>query len=424
MTQQSNSIRFLSFLGAILGATSALAGGFEKATTWSGRYTGVGSAAVGHVTGSESLYFNPAGLAGSSTNGDVSLNFSPTWGAYEGPFITGVGGAPEQLETGRILSPVFGGVVSYKVIPKLGIGAGYFVSGGAAPDYKGIDFTNLGNTAFEPNLKTKLSISEASLGAAYEIVNGLRLGVAWRYSFVNATLCQPNIPSGQSPGTQLLEICLNNLKDQNAKGMRIGLQYEAKSWGLGLNVRTPIKFTAEGRAAVSGSIGNQPEVSLLAAGDGQIASISSEFPLQIEFGGFIEASNYFNLYYSYGFSKYSNNKSLTQTIASSSSSTTLNWKDQHHVRLGAEYDTGSVPVRLGYVLITAVTNPQYATPTSSSPGLGHIMSLGTGYEFNKSFSIDLAGEISFASGAGKSPATLGNYKTSSFALHSGLNFKF
>ncbi|RYZ96382.1 MAG: hypothetical protein EOP11_23560, partial [Proteobacteria bacterium] len=71
-------------VAALVGG-NAYAGGFEKNLSWSGKYAGIGGAAVSIVEGSESLYFNPAGLASKrGANGDVSLNFSPTFVKFKG----------------------------------------------------------------------------------------------------------------------------------------------------------------------------------------------------------------------------------------------------------------------------------------------------------------------------------------------------
>lgn len=415
----------MTALGALVVTGSVFAGGFEKATTWSGRYSGVGSAAVGHVTGAESLYFNPAGLAGGTSNGDVSLNFSPTWAQYEGASATGVGGAVTQLKSDRVMSPVFGAVASYKPMPKLGVGAGLFVAGGSAADYGEVDFTNLGNTEFKPTLKTKLSLSELSVGAAYEITDGLRFGASWRYSIVKATLCQPKVPNPpNNPSLALVGACLNDLNDKNSAGFRVGMQYDASSWGAGVNVRTPIKFKAEGKAAILLSQANGEGQPSAANGDGAVASISSEFPLQIEVGGFVDAATDMRLFLAYGYTKYSGNEKLTQVVASTSSDTFLNWKDQNHFRLGAEYNGMGMPIRVGYILVTGVTNAKNAAPTFSSPGTGHVMTLGSGYKFSEALALDLAGEYSFASGKGVAPATVGDYKSNGYVLHTGVTYNF
>ena len=59
-----------------LPAAEARSAGYEKATTWSGRYVGIGGAAASIASGSEAIYFNPAGLAGTE-RAEASLNLSP-----------------------------------------------------------------------------------------------------------------------------------------------------------------------------------------------------------------------------------------------------------------------------------------------------------------------------------------------------------
>ena len=69
---------------AVLSGQSASAAGFEKSILWSGKYAGQGNAAVSSVSGAESLYFNPANLAGSKGT-DLTVNLSPTFSKFSGP---------------------------------------------------------------------------------------------------------------------------------------------------------------------------------------------------------------------------------------------------------------------------------------------------------------------------------------------------
>jgi hypothetical protein len=405
----------------------ASAGGFEKATTWSGHYNGMGGAAVSQVSGAEALYFNPAGLAAGEGQGDVSINFSPTWGQYEGPFALGTGGAIIQKKSNRSLSPVFGAVASYRVTPDLGVGAGVFVAGGSAADYGEVDFSNVGNTTFKPKVKSKLSLTEVSLGAGYRLAEGLHIGASWRYSIVGASLCEARVPSpATNPSQALAEVCLNDLSDKNAAGFRVGAQYASEAWGFGVNVRTPVKFTAEGKASVRVSTANGAPAASAAGGDGQDASITATFPLQVEVGGHFDVTPTTRVAAVYGLSKYSTNKNLVQKIATTTTTTLLDWKDQNHFRLGVESSalSSDIALRVGYVLVTGVTNEKYAKPTFSSPGTGHVMTLGAGYKLSSALEIDLAGEYSMASGKGAAPATLGDYKSNGYSLHAGVHYNF
>jgi len=82
---------FLILLGVTLLGQETHAGGFEKATPWSGQYAALGGAAVGAAAGADSLFFNPAGLARSSRGNstfELSINLSPTLSQFTGPFAT------------------------------------------------------------------------------------------------------------------------------------------------------------------------------------------------------------------------------------------------------------------------------------------------------------------------------------------------
>ena len=87
----------------ILLSTQVVQGaGLEKSTSWSGRYAGIGGAAVSSVEGSESLYFNPANLA--TTQGiEVSGNFSGIFPQFSAPYVSSTNVAGE-----RGFKPAFG----------------------------------------------------------------------------------------------------------------------------------------------------------------------------------------------------------------------------------------------------------------------------------------------------------------------------
>ena len=111
---------------SFLAVQQAQAAGFEKSVMWSGRYAGVAGAAVSSVTGGQSLFFNPAGLAGP---GDVSLNYSPTWIKLDGYLASAT--SKEESKVGPL--PFGGAVAAYSLgngSTRFGFGGGYYVVGG------------------------------------------------------------------------------------------------------------------------------------------------------------------------------------------------------------------------------------------------------------------------------------------------------
>lgn len=98
---------------------------------WSGRYAGLAGAAVSSVTGGQSLFFNPAGLAGP---GDVSLNYSPTWIKIDGYLASA--NSKEESKVGPL--PFGGAVAAYSLgngSTRFGFGGGYYVVGGEKAYY-------------------------------------------------------------------------------------------------------------------------------------------------------------------------------------------------------------------------------------------------------------------------------------------------
>jgi hypothetical protein len=54
------------------------------------------------------------------------------------------------------------------------------------------------------------------------------------------------------------------------------------------------------------------------------------------------------------------------------------WRDQHNVRVGAEYLAMAWPIRYGYGFTSTVTNSDYARASFTPPGPAHTLTLGYG----------------------------------------------
>jgi len=418
-------IKFSTLSLTAVVAVSATAGGFEKSTTWSGKNTGVGNAVVSSVNDSESLYFNPAGLAFMEDGYDASLNFSPTFGQFKGPLNNGGSGALRENTSNRAMSPVFGATFGYKPSARVGFGAGVFVSGGNKAVYEELDFSQVNaNFVYKPRASTELSLTEISAGAAFKVTSNFSLGAGWRFALVKAALWEPTIG-----GSAITETSFKDLSDTNGASFRVGAQYKTDSFGVGVNVRTPIKFKAEGTLGVRTiNHGTTTPVNQSGSGDGTAASIEATFPLQVELGTHFMIGSSGRLMLVYGYSKYSVNESLIQNTIGGTSRTLLNWNDQHHVRLGYEQQQffGKMPLRVGYVVNSAVVPSRVAKITFSSPAPGHTINVGSGYEFGSGLNLDFSLEYAFANGndAYSLSGVFGDYKSNAYAFHTGVNYKF
>jgi long-chain fatty acid transport protein len=397
-------------VAALVGG-NAYAGGFEKNVTWSGKYVGIGGAAVSRVEGSESLYFNPAGLASKrGENGDVTLNFSPTFAKFKGSFVAG-----RQEETDKSFVPVGGVTASYQIIDRLSVGVGYYVSGGTSATYESVALGGTYN--FNPELKSELALTELAVGLGYEVLPGLRIGAAWRML---------NVGGDFFFATPASYTKIEDIKDTKYNGFKVGAQYsnEAKTWGVGVMFRNGVNFNADMRRSVTSPTGT----TLVPAADG---TIRSSFPWQASIGGNVNITEFWHLHGEFTHTDYDHNRKIDYTGASAVS-IPLNWRDQQNYRLGVEY-TGfeNLALRGGYVFTSQVVPDGNANATFSTPGNGHTITLGAGRSFLEGnvLDVNIAAEHSWAT-SDNLPAVAaagvagGEYSSSSWAAHLGAAYKF
>lgn len=407
----------LAAVAALVG-TNAYAGGFEKNVTWSGKYVGIGGAAVSRVEGSESIYFNPAGLASKrGEHGDVSLNFSPTFAKYKGAFSYAT---RAQEESDKSFIPVGGVTASYQLIDRLSVGVGYYVSGGTSAVFENVDVgTPFGFTI--PELKSELALTELAVGLGYEVLPGLRIGAAWRMLNVGGDFFFA--ANSGNPATSAYTK-IEDIKATKYNGFKVGAQYSNpdKTWGVGATFRNGVTFAADMRRTVF-AVNNSVAVP---AADG---TITSTFPWQASIGGNYSLTDAWHLHAEFTHTDYDHNRRIEYT-GTNAVAIPLNWKDQQNYKLGVEY-TGieNLALRAGYVLTTQVVPNGTANATFSSPGKGHTVALGAGRSFlNEVLDVNVAAEHSWASGdvaQGTYPAPVGGeYASSSWAAHLGAAYKF
>ncbi len=416
-------------LSMICGPMNAHAAGYEKAALWHAKWTALGGAATGAVNGSESLYFNPAGLAGGKEMLDLSANFSPTFAKFEGPLLPG----ESPVEGNREFKPVSAGFLRFKLTDQLGLGAGVYVSGGSAAGSEIVAVT--GFTA-KPDFATELSLVEYSLGLGYDlaaVADGLKLGLAWRALHANARFASATAV----PGVGLIGVDIKELADTRFNGWRVGLQYAPtdSQWGLGVTYRSRVDFLAK-----STDVSGKSEIggTKVTTTGTEIAALTS-FPEQVAIGGYFDPlPSLLRTYLEYSFTRYAINNfvdfsgSFTARIATvQAPDIQQNWNNQHNGRIGLEYmGFEKFPIRAGYVYTSQVTPDDLALGTFASPGAGHLIALGTGTTFmGDALGVDIAGEYSFASGEGQGVNSLGQtigpgkYKSNAFTGHLTVSYK-
>ena len=89
----------------------------------------------------------------------------------------------------------------------------------------------------------------------------------------------------------------------------------------------------------------------------------------------------------------------------------------------------AIPLRVGYALTSQVTPDNRARSTFASPGFGHSFAVGTGMDMlQDQMELNVAGEYSFASGAGTNPndaiTAEKDFSTKAYVLHTGVSYKF
>ncbi len=421
--RQLSTLRFMfamSLIGATFMSANVNAAGFEKSVMWSGRYAGIGNAVVGSVQGSESLYFNPAGLAGGNKGaGDTSVNVSAIISEFKGPYQDNVIATSDTTTT-----LPFGITASYSLSDKLTIGLGTFASAGSEVVFN--DVTLIPGFALNPDFKTSLQAIEFSIGAGYMVGDSIKVGAAWRAVMARGDFWA----AGVTAGPRITSYQLSDLSDEEFAGFKVGAMYSpSKTWGVGLMWRSEFKFDMQGSSS-----GRTQNTSVGAVIDvpGSDATASVVLPTQYAIGGFYEISpNLIKLVAEYSLTQYSKNKTIdiTATLAGLGpiSDIQLDWKDQHNMRLGVEYLGLLLPVRAGYVYTSAVAVAERATPSLTPPGAGHTITLGTGMGFiEKRLMVNIAGEYTTVSGDVGLSATpaAGTYSAQAYAVHMGASYAF
>lgn len=401
------------------------AGGYEKGIMWSGRYSGQGGAAVSSVQGAEGLYFNPAGLLANRIGQDASINISPTRASYEGPIVSD----QVKLKSKDSLGWPFGLLYGNTLNEDWAFGVGAYASSGSEAKFEKVAFPGYTLT---PDFKSVLAGVEIAAGGAYRVSQSVKVGLAWRALMTNAEMA-----TAAKSGAALMAVQLNDLKDTQYNGVKLGVQYEPnETWGLGLTVRNETKANLKGTSTAQVDVGTGP----LTVTGGAV-TVKSYFPMQATIGGHwtIEPKAW-RAYAEYVFTDYSRVRTLvidgTTTLPIALGGTTSDipdieqrWKDMHNVRLAGEFLRSAWPVRFGYVWTSQVTPDGYARAVFIAPGQGHTLTLGTGSDFlDGNLKFNSALEYSWVTGnvgsAAQTATKTGDYTTTAYSLHLGTTYLF
>jgi long-chain fatty acid transport protein len=426
---------FLSIFGIffIFYLSSVYAAGFEKSILWSAHWGALGGAAASSVEGAEALYFNPAGLAGVE-GVRVNINGSATWDQFKTPIVP----AQSQISSNTELSIPYAAFISYGVTPKFGIGAGIYTAGGTRVEYDHIDWSTLNSNLalLQTTDKASLTLTEISIGAGYEILEGLKLGASYRILLGSLDLQYSGVTSLGGNNYALAQYNLNGMSGSRFNGFRAGIQYTPKDapYGIGIEWRSEVAFTLSNSSISSTFLAPALGLASPTSFNGNGASLSNTSPQNLSIGAHYELiPNQLRLLTEYTFTEYHDEKSLN--IQGSTTGNPIPggnnfpniyelWNNMSNIQVGIELKgISNLALRGGYIWTSQVVPNSNANPLFSTPGSGNTAALGVGAPLCPSFTLDGALEYSWANGAVLSSdnptltTQLGDYSTHAYVIH-------
>ena len=409
-------LRALSVGLALVAGQGAFASGYEKTIMIGGRSAGLAGIATPFVGGAESLYFNPAGLATEKIQSDLNVNISPLTAKFDQPSKDGE----------RMMLFPFGLQFASSINKDWGYGVGVFTSGGASAEYKNVSYSN----ASDLREKTDLQIGEVSAGLGYRVNDRFKIGAAYRVVLARAEF-QTVATNRQSPSLAI-NVGLKDLEDTQWNGFKLGGQYRlGEKTHLGLTYRSPIFLEAKGKfMGKTNALGEIQQNS---------ATAKTVFPEQVTLGAMTEVADHWGVFGEYAWTNYSRVRNITvngdfRTNAQSFGQELIvqqNWRDQHNVRVAAEYTGWHMPLRFGYGWTSTVTAPEWARGTFTPPGPTHTVTVGSMAWLSDNIKLDGAIEYTMGSAnnnhnydPGAAVLRDGEFKVEQYAAHLALNMVF
>ncbi len=441
-------------------STVAFAAGYEKSILWGGKYAGVAGAGAAGVKGSDSIFYNPAGLVNSSLIGDVTFNLTNTTSQFKGPIVPKAvvvtagtppsgaaftyGGKQESSDLANTTIP--GITYSMKINDAWAFGLGYYGIGGARANYQDVDFAPRN---FKAKVGSEISIAEFAAGVGYVASESLRFGLALRYTMTNANFSSLGYATSGTSVAAISNIEIKDIKTANLDSVRLGAQYDlSESTKIGLVVRTETKVSTTGKASgfvntcvPSGAGAAQSCAATPTIAVNEVdAKVETSLPMAVNLGIEHALSPTWTLFGEVVQTQYSvvdkvlvDGTFLVGTTPKQLESITQKWKDQTNVKIAADWHGMSWPVRFGYLWTSEVADADYARAAFTPPGAASTYTLGTGQEFkigdstlDFNVALDYTAVSSTVGSASPQPlfTPAGSYEVSATGIHTGFAYKF
>jgi long-chain fatty acid transport protein len=346
----------------LLAPPDARAAGFDTPILYTARHQAMGGTAIGYVDDASAAFHNPAGLQGVrglAFTGDFSMILGKVRGS---PTPT------DNLESQTVVAPFFLAGGAYRVHEWVTLGMAVFpvASGGAEYKYPvgGVSWID----------KTEILFLEASPLLSLNVPKDrwlpgkLAFGAGWRFNYVTF-----DRKRGEPERLQYLDL---EMAGKSFGGFRVGVQYQPiEPLKLGLVFRNKVTVKTEAESAT---------VLLSQATD---ASLDFILPAKLGFGARLDLGPVgVATDLEYAFQSQNKRPSLEGTLMGRPRTVdnVFDWKNGITWRSGVEYRVGGplsqVPLRVGYIYDTRVSNPLYPSAFGTPPGPTHTFTFGAGFK--------------------------------------------
>ena len=346
---------------AVLAAPPSRAAGFDTPILYTARHQALGGTAIASVNDASAGFHNPAGLQGVQGYGFIA-DFSLVLGK--------VRSTPDQLggnvESNTVKAPFFLLGAGYRLTDWLTLGLAAFpvASGGAEYHY------DIGSTDVLD--KTEIVFFETTPMLSLNVPKGrilpgqLAFGAGYRVSYVTF-----DREKGDAKDPRVLNLKLSGL---NATGFRLGAQYQPiDALKLGVVFRNKVTVTTKTDTAT---------VFRQEATDGEL---DFTLPAKLGFGTRVDMGRVgFGNDVEWAIQSQNKRPALKGKLSGTEVQVpnVFDWQNGVTFRTGLEYRLGdgpTVPLRVGYIYDTTVTNQSYPSAFGTPPAPTRTLTAGAGF---------------------------------------------